>query len=135
VEDPLPDLDGDYIPNWVEVAMGFDPQDPSDGRADDDGDGKSNGKEWLAGTDRLGRNPELEILSVVDLTGALDQFEVTWTSVSNPGVFYDLELSEDGHAWIPIEIDIPATATLTKRIVNRLSPSRRLFFRVGARRP
>lgn len=49
--------------------MGFDPQDPSDGLADDDGDGKNNGKEWLAGTDRLDRNSVLEILSVVDLSG------------------------------------------------------------------
>lgn len=60
---------------------------------------------------------------------------MTWTSVSNPGVFYDLELSEDGHAWIPIEIDIPATGPLTQRIANWLSSSGRLFFRVGARRP
>ena len=129
-----PDMDGDCIPNGAEVAMGFDPQDPADGLADQDGDLIPAGKEWVAGTDDNDPQSKLEMLSVFDLTGNLDEFEVVWSSVNNPNVTYDLELTEDGINWIPFEFGIPANGPITIRVVPWISSINNLFFRVKADR-
>jgi len=129
-----PDMDGDCIPNGAEVAMGFDPQDPADGLADQDGDLVPAGKEWLAGTDDNDPTSKFEMLSVVDLSGVLDEFEIAWSSVNNPEVTYDLELTEDGYNWIPFESGIPATGPTTLRVVPWISSTNNLYFRVKADR-
>ena len=129
-----PDMDGDCIPNGAEVAMGFNPQDPADGLADQDGDLVSAGKEWLAGTDDNDPNSKFEMISVTDITSHQDEFEVVWSSVTNPNVTYNLELTEDGHNWIPIESGIPATGPTTLRNVPWISSTNNLFFRVSADR-
>ena len=129
-----PDMDGDCIPNGAEVAMGFDPQDPADGLADQDGDLIPAGKEWVAGTDDNDPQSKLEMLSVFDLTGNLDEFEVVWSSVNNPNITYDLELTEDGINWIPFEFGIPANGPITIRVVPWISSINNLFFRVKADR-
>lgn len=46
-EPPLPDTDGDGMPDAWETAHGLDPADPSDGAADADGDGYTNLEDWL----------------------------------------------------------------------------------------
>ncbi|MCU0799608.1 MAG: hypothetical protein MUC62_08055 [Candidatus Thermoplasmatota archaeon] len=50
------DDDNDGIPDTFEVAQGLDPRDPSDAFLDKDGDGHSNLKEYLAGTDPSDRD-------------------------------------------------------------------------------
>ena len=44
---PWVDTDGDGMPDDWEAARGFDPDDPSDGSADRDGDGWTNLEDWL----------------------------------------------------------------------------------------
>jgi hypothetical protein len=48
--DEEPDHDGDLIPDKDEQALGLNPLDPADARADMDGDGFSNFEEWKAKT-------------------------------------------------------------------------------------
>lgn len=45
------DGDGDFMPLDWEIRHGFNPEDPSDGIADSDGDGSTNQEEFAAGTD------------------------------------------------------------------------------------
>jgi Bacterial TSP3 repeat len=81
---PNGDLDGDGLPDAIELGSwsallealglpGFDPLDPDDGAADYDGDGLSNTKEYILGTDFLvadtdgdGVNDEQEVVEGTD---------------------------------------------------------------------
>lgn len=49
--DPLsPDTDGDLLPDNYEIDIYFNPEDPADGNADDDGDFATNGREYQLGS-------------------------------------------------------------------------------------
>jgi hypothetical protein len=49
--EPDADTDGDGIPDWWEKKYGLDPNDPSDGARDKNGDGYTNLEKYLNGTD------------------------------------------------------------------------------------
>ena len=50
---PCPDADRDGMPDEFETIHGFDPDDPSDGARDADGDGYTNVEEFLNSTTPL----------------------------------------------------------------------------------
>ena len=71
-----PDSDGDGMPDWWEIAHGFNPFDPADAAQDADGDGLSNRAEYSNGTDPY--------LADTDHDGIADGLEVQ--NGSNPKV-------------------------------------------------
>ncbi len=76
------DGDGDGMPDWWEIAHGFNPQDGSDGIGDADGDGLGNVQEFLAGTDARNGASTVKILGVMK---AANQVSVTIQSVAGKG--------------------------------------------------
>ena len=78
------DIDGDEIPNDIEVANGLDPEDFSDRAEDKDNDGLPNFYEYLTGTD----------ISIADLPTLTDSFTVDF----NNGVI-PAELVTSGGTW------------------------------------
>src|SRR6185295_5266282 len=70
----LRDRDHDGLPDQWEIDHGLNPDDPSDGAADSDGDGMSNAAEYIAGTDYL--DPSSYLKSTVTKTNlAIIQFQ------------------------------------------------------------
>jgi len=67
------DYDQDGLPNVWELAHGLDPRDPSDGNRDSDGDGMSDGQEYLAGTNPFDATSVLR-LSIPATNRAVLQF-------------------------------------------------------------
>ena len=75
----LKDSDHDGLPDlWETNRPGFNVNDPSDGARDDDGDGMSNAKEYIAGTDFSNSNSVLRVQIVPPGIG-----RVQFTSVTN----------------------------------------------------
>ena len=99
------DRDGDGMNDEWEVYYGFDPDDPSDGLLDADGDGQSNAAEEKARTNPLSALSQLRITQVDHMAdtpmAGETTFAVDWDSV--PEVVYSIWGSTDGVSWTPIE--------------------------------
>ena len=128
------DTDGDGIPDSWETANGLDPDDPDDAALDGDGDSDTNLEEYLAGTDPNDPNSVLKILSVEDTAGDQSVFALTWSSVVDPEVMYEISTSPDLASWTSVLAGIPAAAATTQRDVNVAVPGQALYFRVRASR-
>ncbi len=108
------DDDGDGLPDTLEqIIVDFDPEDGittiADVRSDDDfdGDGKTNGEEFLSGTAATSESSYLKIVGIASNTS--DSITLFWTTVS--GTFYAIYYGNAMTGWSLIASDIPASGT------------------------
>jgi hypothetical protein len=76
---PLPDSDGDGIPDYWELQFGLNPKDPSDAMADPDGDGYANIEEYVNNTGPWGGKTPLVCVSA--------SCPRAWAGDEHPGAF------------------------------------------------
>ena len=100
---------------------------------DADNDGQNNLDEYRSGTDPNDPNSRLGMISVSDVSGNGTNYELTWSSVSNPEVTYEISWSTDLRSWTSFETGIPAVGSTTVRQAAIVAQPP-VFFRVGASR-
>ncbi|HEX9785038.1 MAG TPA: thrombospondin type 3 repeat-containing protein [Opitutaceae bacterium] len=101
--------------------------------ADEDGDGRSNHDEYLAGTDP--RNPGSD-LTVVDFTPAASGgYTITWTTVA--GRTYRVERSTDlaPDSWETIQASVPGTGSVVSFTDTAPEASQHVFYRIVVNTP
>jgi hypothetical protein len=121
------DTDHDGIPDSVEIANGWNPNDPNDVNNDSDGDGMSNGDEYIAGTDWNNPNSYLKIENLRPGPG------VQFTTVSNRTYTIEFKNSLNDLAWSKLAhvaattnsvlIVVPDTDGSPRRVYRLVTPT------------
>jgi hypothetical protein len=128
VSNPLPDSDGDLLPDAWETANGLNPADDSDAAKDADGDASSNLHEFIAGTDPQSRT---SVLSAEPATLGNGTVRLSISVVA--GKTYRVEMSEtlQGTPW-DVLASLPAQAATGMITVDdpNASSATRKFYRV-----
>jgi hypothetical protein len=121
----VPDSDHDGLPDTYETERGFNPNDPSDGSVDSDGDAVSNVMEYQAGTDPQQAGSYLKVDRVLAGTGALVEFTTA------PGKTYTVQFNDDLNedAWSRLA-DIPAKASTSVEVVSDPTATTTRFYRL-----
>ncbi|MFN0130351.1 MAG: lamin tail domain-containing protein [Verrucomicrobiales bacterium] len=117
------DRDGDYMPLDWELDYGFNPDDPSDGLQDADGDGATNQQEYAAGTEPRQAGSRLAIESIESTP---TQSTVRFTLPAHRSA--TLQSSNELIFWIDRESVSPATNSRTLELNVPNQPN--LYLRV-----
>ena len=100
------DTDNDGMPDYWEIANGFDKMDPADAALDADGDGLTNLQEFLGGTNPRDAADPTRILGTRTSGG---DFFFTFKSVANRTYRIEYKDQLTDPAWLPLGTDIPGT--------------------------
>lgn len=125
------DSDQDGIPDDWELAHSLNKNDPSDGRADTDGDGVSNFEEYRAGTDPRDPQSSLAITSLRFYDLGTGQVGVVFRAVQGRSysIFYSDSLSEGSWKKVGSIEFVPATGEMEIRDLTPNSAGIR-FYRI-----
>jgi hypothetical protein len=121
-----PDSDDDGMSDEYELVHGLDPFDHRDASDDLDGDGETNLREQLAGTD-----PALAS-SVFRITDVLfDQDNVVLVFPTALGKSYHVQRSDlfPAHAWVTVASNLPGTGFL-QSVLDPVNDSPTRFYRL-----
>lgn len=81
---PMPDCDGDGLPDYWELLSGLSTNDATDAALDSDGDGMSNFAEYRAGTDPRSAGSYLSLnMAISNVPDATVGIVLSWYSVTN----------------------------------------------------
>jgi hypothetical protein len=105
----LADSDGDHIPDYWESLYGLNPNDPSDGNTDPDGDGMTNWQEYMAGTDPTNALSFLRI-DVLSSGYPTDGAVMRFLAASNKTYTVQFRSVADNGAWNRLA-DVPSAPT------------------------
>ncbi len=124
------DSDADGMPDFWEAAFQYDLENPADAAPDDDGDGFSNVKEFLAGTDPRSSSSRPYISRIfTDIDGVHVMFP---TSLDR---FYQIEFTADlaSGSWQVLDADLPGTGGIYE-VIDAIAPGvpTNRFYRVKA---
>lgn len=113
----MADNDADGMPNEFEIAHGLDPHSPADYDGDLDGDGLSNGDEWLAGTSPVDASERFQIISLEDFP---DSAIVSWQSIQGRKyeVFWSIDLQTWNRNSVHTGTGAILPATLDKAVIS-----------------
>ncbi len=120
------DSDGDGLPDWWELAHGFDPAIPADAVGDVDGDGLTNLQEFQAGTDPRDSGSTVRIVSSARSTNS---FSVLVQSVTGKGYVLDAAPALD-NVWSAVTDRYPGTGGVIELLHRPLAPGETWFYRV-----
>jgi hypothetical protein len=122
-----PDSDDDGMPDDYELTFGLDPADPQDAHGDLDGDGESNLREYLAGTDPTRAGSALRF---IDLWFDQDAVALVFPTVL--GKAYRVERSETmpASSWTTVASNLPGTGFL-QHVLDPLDHDSTRFYRLS----
>ena len=126
---PIPDSDGDGMPDTWENANGFNRFSAADAALDADGDGQGNRSEYLAGT---GPNNAGDVLRAAIATGTPGQFRVQFTAL--PGRAYTIHyknLLTDASWTFLTNIPAPNVPTAVDYTDTTVGANTKRFYRVA----
>ncbi len=127
----LPDADNDGIPDQWESANGFNPNSQADAGLDADGDGMTNGAEYVAGTDPRDAASYLKI----DQVSASSPTVISFLALSNRT--YSVEFTDDlnAAAWLKLQDVLARTTNRIESISDAAAGTNRLYRLTTPHRP
>lgn len=122
----FPDTNGNGLSDLWEAAFfgGVAPQHPA--TLDTDGDGASDGQEFLVGTNPVDPGSRLALTGPVEQANRTTRFE--WPTT--PGREYVLEVSHDLHTWQAVSDRVRGDGQVRTVTLSALDPRLQYFFRV-----
>lgn len=123
---PIPDSDGDALPDTWEIANGLNRFNAADALLDADGDGRTNAAEYLAATDP---NNGASFLAATVTQPAVDAFSIQFTA--RAGRSYTIQWRTDltTGTWQKLT-DIAAPSVDTPVSFNDTAPDPHRFYRI-----
>jgi hypothetical protein len=123
----LVDSDGDRIPDeWETAERGLDPEDPSDGELDFDGDGLSNREEYDSGTDP---NDAQSVLKVEEISAGEGGVRILFNAVKDKSYAILYRDRVDGGDWLTLT-NVPAGGLDRVEMIIDAAPVGSRFYRL-----